>query len=119
MGLPGAALLMSLLLVVAVVAALCGFLAATAVHQRNRRTRRVFLVGIFCGLLAGQIVRGRRHGFKGLSARKALKALKDVVLKDVILRDVVFSNHRVRDHRVQNPRRFHSRALKSAARLLT
>lgn len=53
MGLPGTVQLMSLLLVVTAGAALCGFLAATVAQRKKRSTRRVFVVGVFCGLLAG------------------------------------------------------------------
>ena len=57
----GATQLLSLLLVVAALAGLGGFAAAT-VARKKRRTGKVFLAGVFCGLLAGEVVRLRRRG---------------------------------------------------------
>lgn len=42
-------------LLVATVAALGGFVASALTSRNKRRTRRVFLLGVFCGLLAGRI----------------------------------------------------------------
>ncbi|MGB3351954.1 MAG: hypothetical protein WBB00_04190 [Mycobacterium sp.] len=61
----GAAQWLSLLLVVAALAGLGGFVSATVV-RRKRRTRKVFLAGVFCGLLAGEIVHLRRRGLIAL-----------------------------------------------------
>lgn len=66
MGSLGAAQLISLLLVVAVLAALGGFVAATMARRKKRRTRRVFLAGVFCGLLASEVVHLRRRGLNAL-----------------------------------------------------
>lgn len=60
--------LIALLLAVAAIAALCGFFAATVAQGRKRRARRIFVVGVFCGLLAGELVRVRRRGLRALSA---------------------------------------------------
>ena len=68
MGSPATTQLMLLFMAVAVVAALCGFLAAAVVHGRQRPRKRAFLVGVLCGLLAGRIVGGRRPGAKILKA---------------------------------------------------
>ena len=68
MGSPATTQLMLLFMAVAVVAALCGFLAAAVVHGRKRPRKRAFLVGVLCGLLAGRIVGGRRPGAKILKA---------------------------------------------------
>jgi hypothetical protein len=71
MGSLGTAHLISLLLVVATVAALCGFTASALTRRNKRRTRGVFLVGVFCGLLAGRILRGRRGGAGYFASRTA------------------------------------------------
>lgn len=68
MGSLGTTPLIVLFLGVAIAAALCGFVAANVVHRKARRTRRVFLVGVFCGLVAGEIVRVHRRGRKALAA---------------------------------------------------
>lgn len=68
MGWPATTQLMLLFMAVAVVAALCGFLAAAVVHGRKRSRKRAFLVGVLCGFLAGRIVGGRRPGAKILKA---------------------------------------------------
>jgi hypothetical protein len=64
----GTTQLISLLLAVAAVAALCGFVASTA-RRKKRRTRGIFLVGFFCGVVAGGVVRGRRSDAVRLAAR--------------------------------------------------
>lgn len=74
----GTTQLTSLLLVMVVAAALCGFVAATVAQRKKRRTRRVFLAGVFCGLLAGELVRGRRRAmtaFTGITRALGLAAL--------------------------------------------
>ncbi len=101
MGLPGTVQLMSLLLVVTAGAALCGFLAAPVAQRKKRSTRRVFVVGVFCGLLAGQIVRGRRR------------------TRTLMLMATRRQHRRRRDHRAQRHGGFRARAFNSAARLLT
>lgn len=67
MGSLGTAQLISLLLAVATVAALFGFIAST-VALRKRRARRQFLLGFACGLLAGALVRSRRRVRNALGA---------------------------------------------------
>lgn len=62
----GAAQLLSLLLVVGALAGLGGFVAATLARRKKRRTRKVFLAGVLCGLLAGEIVHLRRRGLIAL-----------------------------------------------------
>jgi len=75
MGAPGVMQLVTLLLGVAVVAALCGYLgSAIARRKRNkRRARGTFLLGFVCGSVAGVILRERRHRMKvlGVIARRA------------------------------------------------
>jgi hypothetical protein len=79
MGSLGTTQLISLLLAVATVAALCGFVASTA-RMKKRRTRRIFLVGFFCGLVAGGVLRGRRSDAGRLAARALSLAVSRVRL---------------------------------------
>src|SRR3977135_528233 len=67
MGSLGTTQLICLLLAVATGAALCGFIASA--RRKKRRTRRIFLLGVFCGVLAGGVVRGRRSDAGRLAAR--------------------------------------------------
>jgi hypothetical protein len=71
MGSLGTAQLISLLLAVATVAALCGFIASVHTRRNKRRTRGVFLFGVFCGVLAGRILPGRRGGAHRFASRTA------------------------------------------------
>ena len=68
MGSLGTAHLVSLLISLVAVAALCGFVAATIVRRNKRRARGYFLVGFFCGLVAGGILRKRRRGVNAIAA---------------------------------------------------
>ena len=68
MGSLGLAHLIPLLLAVATVAAVCGFIASTIVRRHKRRARGYLLVGFCCGLLAGGILSRRRRGLKALGA---------------------------------------------------
>jgi hypothetical protein len=69
MGSLGPTHLICLLLAVAIIAATCGFIAsAVAGRNKRRRARGFFLLGFFCGLLAGVILRGRRRGLNALAA---------------------------------------------------
>ena len=63
MGALGAMQLVALLLGVAVVAALCGYLGSAIARRKRtkRRARGTFLVGFLCGSVAGAILRERRH----------------------------------------------------------
>jgi hypothetical protein len=79
MGSLGTTQLISLLLAVATVAALCGFVASTA-RRKKRRTRGIFLVGFFCGLVAGGVLRGRRSDAGRLAARALSLAVSRVRL---------------------------------------
>jgi hypothetical protein len=68
MGSLGLTHLISLLLAVAIVAATCGFIASAVVRRNKRHSRRFFLLGFFCGLMAGAILRGRRRRLNTLGA---------------------------------------------------
>ncbi|KUH69063.1 hypothetical protein [Mycolicibacterium novocastrense] len=48
-----------LLVVVAILSAMGGFVASTAMRRNKRHTRRIFALGAFCGFLAGATVAGR------------------------------------------------------------
>jgi hypothetical protein len=68
MGSLGPTHLISLLLVVAIIAATGGFIASAVVRRNKRRARGSFLLGFFCGLMAGVILRTRRRGLNALAA---------------------------------------------------
>jgi uncharacterized membrane protein YeaQ/YmgE (transglycosylase-associated protein family) len=68
MGSLGPTHLISLLLAVAIIAAICGFIASAVVRRNKRRARGFFLLGFFCGLVSGAILRGRRRGLNALGA---------------------------------------------------
>ena len=57
MGSLGTTPLVVLLLAVGIAAALCGYTASAVARRNKRRTRGVFLVGLFCGFTAGVVVR--------------------------------------------------------------
>jgi hypothetical protein len=61
MGSLGPTQLMFLLVAVAIVGAICGFVAAAVTRRNKRRARRLFLLGFVCGLMTGAIVRERRR----------------------------------------------------------
>jgi hypothetical protein len=71
MGSLGPPHLIVLLLAVAIIAAACGFTASTVLRQNKRSARRFFLLGVFCGFMAGMTPRGSRRGRNtgGLAAR--------------------------------------------------
>nr|WP_090281482.1 hypothetical protein [Mycolicibacterium komanii]CRL77920.1 hypothetical protein CPGR_04961 [Mycolicibacterium komanii] len=50
----------SLLIAVAIMGALCGFVTSSAMRRNRRHTRRIFVIGAFCGFLAGA-THARRH----------------------------------------------------------
>jgi uncharacterized membrane protein YeaQ/YmgE (transglycosylase-associated protein family) len=60
--------LISLLLAISIIAAICGFIASAVVWRNKRRARRSFLLGFFCGWMAGGILRGRHRGLNALGA---------------------------------------------------
>jgi uncharacterized membrane protein YeaQ/YmgE (transglycosylase-associated protein family) len=68
MGSLGPTHLMFLLLAVATVAAVCGFIASTVVRRNKQRARGYLLVGFCCGLLAGGILSRRRRRLSALGA---------------------------------------------------
>lgn len=76
MGSLGATQFICLLLAVALAGATGGFIASTAVRSNKRRTRGVFLVGFFCGVMAALVARRRKHG----ASRLAVRSLSSSVL---------------------------------------
>jgi uncharacterized membrane protein YeaQ/YmgE (transglycosylase-associated protein family) len=68
MGSLGPTHLISLLLAVAIIAATCGFIASAVARRNKRRARGFFVLGFFCGLIAGPILRRRRRGLTALGA---------------------------------------------------
>jgi len=68
MGSLGPTHLISLLLAVAIIAAICGFIASAVARRNKRRARGLFLLGFFCGWMAGAILRGRHQGLNALGA---------------------------------------------------
>ena len=78
MGSLGPTVLIGLLLAVATIAAIAGFVASAVARSKKRRAHRLFLVGFFCGLMAGAILHGRRRGLNALrrdTVRFAARAL--------------------------------------------
>ena len=68
MGSLGPTHLIALLLAVATMAAIGGFVASAVARKNRRRARGPFILGFFCGLMAGAILRGRRRGLNALAA---------------------------------------------------
>ena len=68
MGSLGPTHLIALLVAVAIIAAMCGFIASAVARRNKRRARGFFLLGFVCGLMAGAILRGRRRGLNALGA---------------------------------------------------
>ena len=66
MGSCGPTQLISLLLAVTIIAAICGFIASAVARRNKRRARGFFLLGFFCGFMAGAILRGRRRALNAL-----------------------------------------------------
>jgi hypothetical protein len=54
-------LFISLLVAVAVIAALCGSVASRIARRKKLRARRSFAVGFLCGFTTGAVVRRRRQ----------------------------------------------------------
>ena len=50
----------AVLLAVAIVAAISGFIASVLARRNKRRARGIFVVGFACGLVAGTVLRRRR-----------------------------------------------------------
>jgi uncharacterized membrane protein YeaQ/YmgE (transglycosylase-associated protein family) len=68
MGSVGPTHLISLLLAVAINAAICGFIASAVLRRKRRRARGLFLLGFLCGFIANPILRRRRRGLNMLGA---------------------------------------------------
>ncbi|MGV0605067.1 hypothetical protein [Mycolicibacterium sp. XJ1904] len=68
MGSLGLPFWVGLLVVVAILGAVCGFAASTAMRRNKRYTRRIFLMGALCGFLVGATVVGRHSVIAGTRA---------------------------------------------------
>jgi hypothetical protein len=82
MGSLGPTHLISLLLAVAFIAAMCGFIASSVARRNKRRIRGFFLLGFVCGLMAGAVLRRRRRGLNALGAvtrRADIRSLRVVI----------------------------------------
>lgn len=96
MGSLGSTQLICLLIAVAVIAATCGFIGSTAASKNRRRARKYFLLGVFCGVLAGPIIRRSRR----LSGRSAVRLLARGAARtaatsaDVVGRLPILAGHR-------------------------
>lgn len=53
--------MIALLLAVAIIGAISGFIASAAVLRKRRRARRYFVLGLLCGLTTGAMLRRRRR----------------------------------------------------------
>ena len=69
MGSLGTPQFLLLLVAVATVAAVCGFIGSTVARGQKRRARRFFLTGFFCGFTAGVVVRRRWRDIGRLASR--------------------------------------------------
>ena len=68
--------LISLLVVVAAGAALCGYAASAIAERKKQRSERSFIVGLLCGFTAGVIVRRRWRDIGRLTARTLLSVVR-------------------------------------------
>jgi hypothetical protein len=66
----GAAGPLQLILLVAVagIAAVCGFIASAVILRKKRHARRYFILGVVTGLTAAAITRGRYRNLSALAA---------------------------------------------------
>jgi hypothetical protein len=74
----------ALLLVVAALASVSGYLGSALARRKKRRSRAYFTVGFVCGLTTGAILRGRSRlsalaGIRRGSDRFAVRALRSVL----------------------------------------
>lgn len=75
MGSVGPMDLIFLLITVAVIAAVCGYVTSASERRNKRSARQFFMAGFGCGLVAGIVVKKRRQGLRllgGLGRRVAL-----------------------------------------------
>jgi uncharacterized membrane protein YeaQ/YmgE (transglycosylase-associated protein family) len=71
MGSLGPTHLIALLFAVAIIASIAGFVASAVTRRNKRRARGWFVVGFFCGLMAGARLPGRRGGRNVLALARA------------------------------------------------
>lgn len=71
MGSLGPTHLIALLFAVAIIASIAGFVASAVTRRNKRRARGWFVVGFFCGLMAGARLPSRRGGRNVLALARA------------------------------------------------
>lgn len=81
MGSIGPMHLISLLIVVAVIAATCGYLGSVVAQRNMRRTRGIFLLGLGVGLVASAVLRGRRRVLNVLASVPRRADIRPVILR--------------------------------------
>ena len=65
--------LISLFLAVAIIAATCGYIGSAVVRRNKRRTRGYFILGFFCGFMAGTILCRTRRGTERARNRRPVR----------------------------------------------
>lgn len=70
---------LGLLIAVAIVGAVCGFVASSAMRRNKRHTRRIFFLGAFCGFLAGAT--HARRPVAAAAVRTVLKRAKRQLIR--------------------------------------
>ena len=60
--------LIALLLVVAALSSVCGYVGSAISRRKKRSARAYFTVGFFCGVTTSAVLRGRRRALHALAA---------------------------------------------------
>jgi hypothetical protein len=75
MGSLAATQLIALLLAVAALGSITGFIASAAIQRKKRHARRFLALGFVCGLMAGAVLRRRLRSLMASQLRAALLGL--------------------------------------------